>query len=341
MTEIPPKSNNPVEKPFDGGKAICSISPYSNLAYMHSFGMTDNFFIVVENPLLLSITKLLLRSIVGYSYADALYWDPDQFSIFHVIERSSGSRVGRFTSQPFFCFHHINAFEDEESGNIVVDLCGYKDATIVQELYLQHLRSGKPVSRSDVRRYKLPLGELREPQRTKRLSKDAEGLDHEVLFSGLELPQFNYGCFNGKPYRYFYLLFIEDVELSCKNTSLRHCYNTLFFTNNFMRTRLKFAKTKRTNQEQLSLGFMIRCKCNCKFLLRITTHRVISAFHFAGQVFLQLETLSEQERSKCRSVYTAIINLCCGNTILQQVCTVSTVHEGDVGIMVNYYVYKI
>ena len=62
------------------------------------------------------------------------------------------------------------------------------------------------------------------------------------------------------------------------------------------------------------------------------------------QVFLRLETLSEK-----RSVYTAIINLCCRNkinliyrtkfsnktpqipvyldyTILQQVCTVNTVH---------------
>ena len=40
---------------------------------------------------------------------------------------------------------------------------------------------------------------------------------------------------------------------------------------------LNFAQKLRTRQEQLRLGF--KCKCNCKFLLKNTTHHLISAFH--------------------------------------------------------------
>ena len=204
LSEIPPKSDDPSEKPFDDGKAICTISPYSNLAYLHSFAMTENYFVVVENPLMFSIAKLLLKNIVGYTVEDALYWDPDQLSIFHVIDRSTGNEIGKFKSQPFFCFHHINAYENEDSENIVIDLCGYKDASLVQQLYLHNLRSGNGLSISDVRRYSLPLHELGEPNKTKILPQKADGLDFELLFRGLELPQFNYVSYNCKPYRYLY-----------------------------------------------------------------------------------------------------------------------------------------
>ena len=48
----------------------------------------------------------------------------------------------------------------------------------------------------------------------------------------------------------------------------------------------------------MRLGF--RCKCNCKFLLKNTTHHVITC-GVSLQVFVQLETLSEQRRkSKLR-----------------------------------------
>ena len=43
---------------------------------------------------------------------------------------------------------------------------------------------------------------------------------------------------------------------------------TIFYKNNFIRTRLKFAPKLRTSQEQLRLGF--GCLCNCKFLLKNT-----------------------------------------------------------------------
>ena len=67
------------------------------------------------------------------------------FNIFHrfyLVERSSGACVGSYEAHSFFAFHHVNAYEDS-NGYVVVDLCCYPDATIIDQFYLHHLRSSK------------------------------------------------------------------------------------------------------------------------------------------------------------------------------------------------------
>ena len=100
------------------------------------------------------------------------------------------------------------------------------------------------------------------------------------------------------------------------NTTERLLSSTtrFYYKNNFIRTRCKFAQKLKTSKEQLRLDF--RCKCK---VLQIFIEKRDTSRHFGVsilmQVFLQLETLCEQRRSECRSVYTAIINLCCRNKI--------------------------
>ena len=75
---------------------------------------------------------------------------------------------------------------------------------------------------------------------------------------------------------------------------LRGKYTLFFIKNNFIRTTsLKFAQKLRTSSEQLRIGF--RCKCNCKLLLKNTSHHVIT-FGVSMQVFLKSETLIEQRK---------------------------------------------
>ena len=55
----------------------------------------------------------------------------------------------------------------------------------------------------DARRYKLPLGELRDgDEKEKPLLKAGDGMDYSLLCTGIELPRINYEEFNGKPYRF-------------------------------------------------------------------------------------------------------------------------------------------
>ena len=80
-------------------------------------------------------------SFTGRSFHDCMKWDGKQPSRFYLIERGTGKCIARYTAESFFSFHHVNAFESEDS--VFVDVCCYPDASIVYEYYLSNLR-GKP-----------------------------------------------------------------------------------------------------------------------------------------------------------------------------------------------------
>ena len=94
---------------------------------------------------------------------------------------------------------------------------------------------------------------------------------------------------NTKYFLLFYPLSLVSPDLNNKMVY------TLFYKNNFIRTRLKFAQKLRTSLEQLRFGF--RCKCNCKFFIVITCRSV-----------LQLGTPSEQRRKSklCRTCFMTV-----------------------------------
>ena len=175
---------------------------------MHSFCLTDNYVVLTEAPLLLNVWRALTGKIFGSSVIEWLYWDANQLVRFHVVDRKKGKRLGIFTAEPFLTFHHINAFE--EDGKIYLDACCYKDSSIISQLYLHNLRSltvpdQQKFDVSEVRRYELPLMEgIGEVQAEKPLQKGVDGMDYTSLYSGLDLPRFNYKEKNGKPYKFVY-----------------------------------------------------------------------------------------------------------------------------------------
>ena len=174
---------------------------------MHSFCLTENYVVVTETPLVVNLWRALTRKITETSYLDWLYWEEGQPAKFHVVDRKQGTRLGSLSADPFFTFHHINAFE--EDGKIFLDACCYHDSSIVNQLYLHNLRSPmvlgeQKIDAADVRRYELPLEQLGDTGTTKTLTKGADGLDYTLLYSGMELPRIDYSEKNGKPYKFVY-----------------------------------------------------------------------------------------------------------------------------------------
>ena len=66
-------------------------------------------------------------------------------------------RVGPFETDACFGFHHVNAYE--EGDEVVVDICAFDDAGIVEDLYLERLRAGKPVADPELRALPDPPGD--------------------------------------------------------------------------------------------------------------------------------------------------------------------------------------
>jgi beta,beta-carotene 9',10'-dioxygenase len=157
--------------------------PVKEPAYMHSFGLTERWLVLAEFPLVVNPISIPLS---GRPYIENYRWKPELGTRFTLIDRATGEATGPFETDPVFCFHHVNAYE--EDGAVVVDACTYENAQIVEDLYLDRLRDGKAADRADMRRFRIDLGSGR--------------VSSEQLAEGLELPRINYGRNNERPYRY-------------------------------------------------------------------------------------------------------------------------------------------
>jgi beta,beta-carotene 9',10'-dioxygenase len=165
-------------------------------AYVHSFALTPRFFILTEIPYVVSPLALALS---GRPYIENFRWEPERGTRFLLFDRSLGRLRASFEVDPFFVFHHVNAFENHDE--VVVDLCAYEDPSIIDSLYLARIRSSEHSAPPPARlwRYRLDVerGMVRDEQLT------------PIPF---ELPRINYGPRNCQPYRYAYGVSANNPE---------------------------------------------------------------------------------------------------------------------------------
>jgi beta,beta-carotene 9',10'-dioxygenase len=153
-------------------------------AYMHSFGLTERWLVLAEFPFVVNPLALALS---GRPYIENYRWRPELGTRFTLVDRATGEATTGFQTDACFAFHHVNAYED--GGEVVVDLCVFDDASVIEDLYLDRLRAGKPVASAALTRYRLRLADR--SVRRERLADEP-----------IELPRINYGRCNERPYRY-------------------------------------------------------------------------------------------------------------------------------------------
>jgi beta,beta-carotene 9',10'-dioxygenase len=164
-------------------RVIASL-PVKEPAYMHSFGLTERYLVLVEFPYVVNPLALVLS---GRPYIENYRWKPERGTRFTLVDRATGEATGGFQTDACFAFHHVNAYED--GGEVVLDLCAYSDPQIVEDLYLDRLRAGKPVTPATLTRFRLRLSD-------RSVSRE------QLAEHGIELPRINYGRHNARPYRY-------------------------------------------------------------------------------------------------------------------------------------------
>ncbi|XP_076022021.1 beta,beta-carotene 15,15'-dioxygenase [Genypterus blacodes] len=214
------------QKPALGELEIVGSLPMRsslNPAYFHSFGMTENYIVFVEQPFKLDILRLATAYFRGVNWGSCLKYDKGDPTLLHLINKKTGKTIStRFYGDALVVFHHINAYEDD--GHVVFDLISYKDSNLYDMFYIQNMRqdtgsfidSNKVFSPPICQRFVLPLNVHKESPRgcnlvsltdtTAQATMQEDGSVYcqpEVLFEGLELPGINYN-FNAKKYRYFY-----------------------------------------------------------------------------------------------------------------------------------------
>jgi beta,beta-carotene 9',10'-dioxygenase len=154
--------------------------------YLHSFAITRKYVVLVVYPFVVNALSLLLRD---RPFIENFRWRPELGTRIVLMDLTDGGVRGEYRTDPFFAFHHINAY-DTDTG-VVLDICAYDDATAVDAFYLNRLRGSIPAPQPFPTRYHLDLdtGQVE----SRRLTEAA-----------FELPRINYEGYNGRRYRYAY-----------------------------------------------------------------------------------------------------------------------------------------
>ncbi|XP_033028386.1 beta,beta-carotene 9',10'-oxygenase isoform X2 [Lacerta agilis] len=230
---VPPQTLGSDDSSLQGAKVLCSIEPEDKMkpSYYHSFGMSENYVIFIEQPLKMNLWKFITAKVLGRSFLEAISWEPEHSTRFHIVNKLTGQVLpGQYCSEPLLFFHQINAFEDQ--GCIILDLCCQDDGGALDVYRLQNLHKAgealdqayNSVARPYPRRFVLPIsvdpsapvGQNLSPlsYTSATATKESNGkiwCTYESLHDenlkeagGLEFPQINYSHYNTKKYRYFY-----------------------------------------------------------------------------------------------------------------------------------------
>lgn len=135
---------------------IPTLRPLSP-GYYHSFCMTPNYFVFIEQPVVISIPKVVFQQYVrGVSGPGILKWRPEyqvsgmwrmspMTSIawqtrFILVDRKSHQVLKqKYVAAPFAFFHTINAFEDD--GYVIADICTYDSGEMFDALSIDIIDS--------------------------------------------------------------------------------------------------------------------------------------------------------------------------------------------------------
>ncbi len=188
LTHFSAKSSYNVYRLPNGLKTreLIGTVPVKEPSYMHSFGLTKNYIILAEYPLIVNPLALVF----GKTFVESLEWKPEKGTNFLLLNRKTG-QFQRYTTEGFFAFHHVNAFENNDK--VIIDVVTYHNADIIQSFYLDVLRgeTGKDIFGGILKRYEISFSN--------------SSVKHETISEDpIELPRINYQLSNTKNYRFVY-----------------------------------------------------------------------------------------------------------------------------------------
>ncbi|EJU04516.1 hypothetical protein DACRYDRAFT_114822 [Dacryopinax primogenitus] len=213
----------PVYKVFriskDGEVKILAEVTDAPLAYIHSFAMTGRYVILCVWAS--EITNYGLSVLYHGNLAQSISTTPTHPTTFYVIDRHSGGLVAKYTTPPFFCFHQLNAYDDPETEDVIIDLAAYPDASFIQLLYVKELRQGLKEQFGKARRYRLS-----DPSKTSAATSATREAQVEWTTDGsIELPTVRPEVYH-KPYRFAYTITLTRNTLLFADTIVKFDVST-------------------------------------------------------------------------------------------------------------------
>ncbi|KAK0180972.1 hypothetical protein PV327_003298 [Microctonus hyperodae] len=246
---------------FDKATIVASVPArwILNPSYMHTFGITENFFIIVEQPLSIAISTYTMCLITKEPDIACLKWYENENTLIHVVSRETGKLKKTFVADTFFFFHIINQYETKDGNFIIIDITCYRDAGMLNLMYVDAMKNMQKnpdyakLSRARPLRFMLPLNEINltmstvDPKMTSSSqvitdllnpNYSSENILHQnasayslrngeiyvkpelICNLGCETPRINYDRYLGREYRYFYAI-SSDVDAENPGTLIK------------------------------------------------------------------------------------------------------------------------
>lgn len=107
--------------------------------YMHTFGITEHYFVIVEQPLSVSVPEMLRSQLLSKPLASNFKWFADQNTCIYLLSRATGKLKHTYEADAFFYLHIVNAYETGDY--VVLDICCYKDPAMLDCMYTEAMQN--------------------------------------------------------------------------------------------------------------------------------------------------------------------------------------------------------
>lgn len=158
--------------------------------YLHSFCITEHYFILLQTPLLLDLSD------PDAPFEEMLVYQENTPTQFIVIDRNT-RKASSYPTDPFVCFHQANAFEKEN--RLILDLCCYQAKEGYDSLNFSNIYTKKAEAPTYLTRYDLEL-------------ESGSVTTEKMCALSCDFPRLNTRQFSGRQYQYNYLARIDVKE---------------------------------------------------------------------------------------------------------------------------------
>lgn len=120
------------------------------LYLIHSFAVTENYIVMVMWPAGMNVSRIFFTK----ELQSSVEFHKHRPTKFIVVSRAENKVVAKYEHDAFFCFHVINAFEQDDS--VVIDLSKYPDTACIEKQTIGAIASGGGVADVRPTRFTLP-----------------------------------------------------------------------------------------------------------------------------------------------------------------------------------------
>ena len=180
-------------------------------SYVHSFGLTSDFVILLLSPLKVNPLKLRFGN---KPYYECYRWYEDHDTKLVVLSRLDGSLIKEVDIDTCFIFHFVNCYQ--EDNQIIVDYCAADNAQRINHFYLNKIKAED-------------LGSMQIRSRLKRTILTTDGKEVDTTDTGIyfEMPTINYKYYNSYRYQYAYGLSYHGNSENIENALIKVDMNDL------------------------------------------------------------------------------------------------------------------